>query len=420
MKRIIPIITTIAIVICLCSCEKEQDKGPQVKTLSAEQGKYFEASLFGQVKGLENVALDYECGIEYSTAEDFRYYNRVKFSRIYTENEYHVTATDIRPGEKYYYRAYYINQLLVNYGDVKNFSFFWEAPEVETLSATLNFEEGLVQIKGLVKRLSSYRFKTYDRYYGIEYSTSETFDQPSIKRVYCSKAEGDTIYCNLSGIAFDSCYYYRVFFDAQGIKREGNIKSFLFHWECPEYIDLGLSVKWATSDIGANRPWDLGELFAWGEVEPKTEYSWANYKYCQGSENTLTKYCNENRYGYNDYKDRLKQLEPEDDVAHVKLGGNWRMPTKEECEELLNQCNWTSAKQNGIEGYKVYSTKQGYTNNYIFIPLRYRSYWSSSLHGQYPVYAPAAHTLEVGTFYNKLVMGNSSRYIGHLVRAVCP
>ena len=129
-----------------------------------------------------------------------------------------------------------------------------------------------------------------------------------------------------------------------------------------EYVDLGLSVKWATCNVGAVKPEYFGGYYAWGEIEEKEEYSWATYKWCNGSYDTMTKYCTDSRYGTVDNK---TVLDPEDDVAHVKWGGSWRMPTEEEYYELHNNCIWTWTTQNGVNGYKVTSKKNG---NSLFLP----------------------------------------------------
>ena len=162
-----------------------------------------------------------------------------------------------------------------------------------------------------------------------------------------------------------------------------------------EYVDLGLSVKWATWNIGATAPEEYGDYYAWGETETKSTYYWNNYKWCDGTVEKMTKYCTKSSEGTVDEK---TTLDPEDDVAHVKWGGNWRMPTSTEIEELINNCTWTWTTQNGVNGYKVTSNKNG---NTIFLPAAgYRSmidfydasiwglYWSSSLNlfQQYSAY----------------------------------
>ena len=128
-----------------------------------------------------------------------------------------------------------------------------------------------------------------------------------------------------------------------------------------EAIDLGLSVKWATCNVGATKPEEYGGYYAWGEIEYKSNYDWSTYKWCNGSENTMTKYCTESYYGTVDNK---TVLDPEDDVAHVKWGGSWRMPTRDELDELRNNCTWEWTALNGVDGYRV----TGPNGNSIFLP----------------------------------------------------
>ena len=130
-----------------------------------------------------------------------------------------------------------------------------------------------------------------------------------------------------------------------------------------EYVDLGLSVKWAKYNIGATKPEESGYYFAWGETEPKSYFSWDNYKFTTDGGNTLTKYTGI------DYS----KLVREDDAAAVKWGGEWRMPTVEEFNELFNNCTgeWIKADNpefGGVAGTKFTSNKPGYTDKYIFLP----------------------------------------------------
>ena len=104
-----------------------------------------------------------------------------------------------------------------------------------------------------------------------------------------------------------------------------------------EYVDLGLSVKWAKCNIGAESEYEDGLFFQWGETTSDTVYDWAHYKYCNGSSTTLTKYCTNSSYGTVDNK---TTLEPEDDAAIQIMGGNWRMPTSTEYQTLYNETLW--------------------------------------------------------------------------------
>ncbi len=134
-----------------------------------------------------------------------------------------------------------------------------------------------------------------------------------------------------------------------------------------EYVDLGLpsGTLWATFNIGATRPEEVGDFFAWGETEPKDTYNWATYKHCNGSSTSFTKYCTNDYYGTVDGKTKL---EPADDAATANWGKTWSMPTQEHYRELVNSDYTTCIKttQEGVSGLKITSKKNG---NSIFLPM---------------------------------------------------
>ena len=188
-----------------------------------------------------------------------------------------------------------------------------------------------------------------------------------------------------------------------------------------EYVDLGLpsGIKWATCNVGATSPEEYGGYYAWGETEEKSNYDWSTYKWCNGSYDSMTKYCTDGSYGTVDNK---TVLDPEDDVARVKWGGSWRMPTKAEQDELRDNCTWTWTTQNGVDGYKV----TGPNGNSIFLPATgcrsgagvlhrgsYGDYWSSSLGSSYS--DGACSLLFGGGYYDS---GGGYRYLGRCVRPV--
>ena len=126
-----------------------------------------------------------------------------------------------------------------------------------------------------------------------------------------------------------------------------------------ELVDLGLSVKWASCNIGAERPEDVGYYYGWGEKrDGKKEFNWETYWHTNDATSAgITKYNN---------ADGRKYLDWEDDVVHVKKKGNWRMPTIEEWEELRNNCDWEETTLNGIRGYRITSRTN---SNSIFLPI---------------------------------------------------
>ena len=131
-----------------------------------------------------------------------------------------------------------------------------------------------------------------------------------------------------------------------------------------EWVDLGVSVKWATCNVGANRPEEYGGYYAWGETKTKSTYTWNNYKWGNGNQNSLTKYCTDSWYGSVDNK---TSLELSDDAAHANWGGSWRMPSCDELMELIDECDWKRTTRNGVNGYKI--TNKFNEKNSIFIPM---------------------------------------------------
>lgn len=363
MRRIFALLPVLALaVLGTLSCDKEKEdkrengivSGPQIVTLSADKGPFRVVILSGCVIGLEDVALDFKCGIDFSTDSIFSrdYATRKVVDTKFSEDSNHSYSYSItlyiQPGKKYFYRAFYFNQKVMYYGEVKTFTFEWTTSEID---------------KSMVS------------------------------------------------------------------------------------VDLGLSVKWASCNIGAGIPEDYGDYFAWGETEPHYEagyaqespqahwkdgkftYSFSTYKYCNGSLKTMTKYCNNSSYGNNGFTDSKTTLDPDDDVAHVKWGGSWRMPTADECQELLDNCSWTWTTQNGVNGFMVTSKKSGFEGASIFLPAggfhaggsfpgrsgSEGNYWSSSLHTYYPYDGWSLYFSQ-----EKRYTSGHFRYAGYSVRPVCP
>ena len=202
-----------------------------------------------------------------------------------------------------------------------------------------------------------------------------------------------------------------------------------------EYVDLGLSVKWATKNLGASKPSDYGNYYTWGETEPKAEYTWATYKWMQTGQSDwkhITKYTiadgkTEGIWydaGGNFVGDNKTTLEAADDAATRKLGSPWRMPTMIELQELIDHCTWTWTTQDGKNGYEV----KGTNGNSIFLPAAgYREgselngagswgrYWSSSLSTGRSFNARVLYFRSDGHAWN-----DTSRYPGFTVRPVRP
>ena len=206
------------------------------------------------------------------------------------------------------------------------------------------------------------------------------------------------------------------------------------------YVDLGLSVKWAICNVGADKPEDYGDYYAWGELAPKESYTWENYRFRTSGDDEgtvkLSKYTSlyytsmldeDNRFFIADDK---TQLDLEDDVAHVKWGGDWRLPTNEEMNELIDSCTWTWTTLNGVNGCLVTSNRPGYTDRSIFLPATgkygfetsnksagtWGHYWSNSVNKDQSSYN--AGVLAIGSGYAAVKI--TFRAHGQSVRPVCP
>ena len=189
-----------------------------------------------------------------------------------------------------------------------------------------------------------------------------------------------------------------------------------------EAVDLGLSVKWATCNVGATSPEKYGNYYAWGEIAPKSVYTWEFYKYTSGKYNTtLTKYNNSKTYGAT--VDSLTTLEASDDASTQNWGGSWRMPTSAEWEELIEKCTCTWTTKNGVKGCEVKASN----GNAIFLPAagyRYMGnlksvgkdgyYLSSSLYTDDPncIWCVFFYSYGVSEF-------DTYRYLGLSIRPIC-
>ena len=210
-------------------------------------------------------------------------------------------------------------------------------------------------------------------------------------------------------------------------------------------VDLGLSVKWATSNLGAYSDKYIGNYYAWGETVEKGQYSKVNYTYgilSLEEDWYMTKYCPDSLFGYDNFYDGMSVLEPEDDVVRALWKGEWRLPTPGEQQELVDNCIWTwvlSKDNRGREicGFMVTSNIEGYKDRSIFLPaggckdgsytVRLGStgvYWSSGIYladGLVPPYASAIYFEKgIKDKQEKIRVSAESRELGLTVRPVHP
>ena len=215
--------------------------------------------------------------------------------------------------------------------------------------------------------------------------------------------------------------------DSTNIDANVNSQTNLENQESPQiekhsYVDLGLSVLWASCNVGASSPEEFGEYYAWGEISTKKEYTEDNYKWYGNKKRTewgyeykLTKYNSDSYFGRVDNKNKLDN---EDDVAIVKWGNGWRMPTYKEWNELRKKCSWKWTCIGDIYGYRVTSSAN---NNSIFLPAagegghqsKVGHYWASTIS-----YADCANSVDFNESGKQLDYYAGWRQCGYSVRPV--
>ena len=315
----------------------------------------------------------------------------VQATRTDANNMYSVTIKGLSPNTKYYYASFVKNGRVYQYGEVKSFTTQDISASVSTEAATgIRLFEATISGKLTVESR-----EVLPRSVWFLYSTSAE----SLEDLKSSGTRADAHIGNdgafftyvLSSPNYNTTYYYVACAKVHNNEYYGEVKCFTTLNFKLGAVDLGLSVKWRGCNIGASKAEEYGDYFAWGETETKDNYSWETYKWCDGTYNSLTKYNTSASYGTVDNK---TVLEAEDDVAHVKLGDTWRIPTIKEVEEIKStmydsnyQWEWKSI--NGHNGWLVTCLVN---SNFIFLPAAgcrsvtslsrvdsHGFYWSSSL-----------------------------------------
>ena len=401
MKQILPFIALSAIaVLSVFSCQKEP-ANMGVVTGEATHISCRNARLSGKSSTPPTTSTNISFGVLYSTSSDVLLGSATQLEAkdFDADSNYTIDTGVLEPETTYYYRSYIIQNDEVEYGETKSFKTLAVISMIQTLDAS--------DVYSNEATLNAMLDLTDCNYSSIEYGFEITPEGGQVKTLtaknLADKAfsyRDETLSCNIG-------YSYTAYVKLDGILYKAETKTFTT--PAPPMpsvsVDLGLSVSWASCNLGASKPTEYGGYYQWAGTKDVSDtgiyLDWSNCPYHTGSDlkTGWTKYNTESSYGTVDNKTVLEAM---DDAASVVLGGKWRMPTIDEWNELLNtgNCSWTWTTIDGVKGYKVQSKKSGYTDNWIFLPAagcRYGgslsdggsrgNYWSSSLYTDIPRYA---------------------------------
>lgn len=264
---------------------------------------------------------------------------------------------------------------------------------------------------------------------GVEYSQYDDFSPK--KRVTATNLSGRDFSVEIFPLDSSTKYYYRTYVtvtnqsyaktDYYGKTRNFTTQS---KPDTPtgRYVDLGLTsgTLWATMNVGAKKPEQYGNYYAWGETNTKDYYALSSYKWYDTTSQEYKKYV----YSYVTQTIDRVNLDPEDDAAYVhpEWGKEWRMPTQTQLDELIRECDWEWKALNGVNGYIVSSKKSG-NDNRIFLPAA--GYWEGSgVNGTttgcyfWTRTVCSYNTTRAYCYWHYHNVGDQQRYYGLPVRAV--
>lgn len=304
------------------------------------------------------------------------------------EGNYSVMLTKLSGATEYYYRPYAVIDGYINYGAV---GVFTTKEDDVVYTGTMDDDS-----REVCSRLEITGGPYTSLKPGVCYSMNVTPTLHDDDSVDTDEIDFDTqtYMISLANLT-KGTWYYRAYVMIDSVVHYGDIKR--MNADTKMAVDLGVSVKWASCNVGAASPIDYGDYFAWGEKNPKKEYSWTNYEWVD-ADNMISKYCTNTLFGA---VDNLTKVERCDDAASACWEDDWRMPTLEEMNELKNNCYWQwndNYAGTGVCGYAVYKAKnelhKGQTN--VTNPGYDVHYSVSDIH----IFLPASgYKNNDGTFY---------------------
>lgn len=408
--------------ILITSCEKDQDVISSHLIIQNENiSSFYKCAIIESE--LNSRATLSNVFVEYSILNK-NDYQKIEIKKI--ADKYYAVITNLFPNSSYNYQ--YIASNRFTSKTVETSSIFTTLPNTSIPAVLTDTAYNITKSSAILQGYVIDDGGENITEFGFVYATS-SFPTINDQKVSLTNANWN-LTITLTDLNAETNYYVRTYaINNKGISY-GNQITFttLEHAENGhKYVDLGLSVKWASHNIGASSPEDYGDYFAWGETRPKKNYTWKTYIYGDEYGNgTMTKYCNNYMFGYLGYfTDDKTTLESSDDAAHINWGGKWRMPTDAELTELKTKCTWIFMTRNNVCGYEVTACN----GNSIFLPaagcIMERDfsgkgtvgyYWSKSLCLDY--YSNAAWHIYFTQKNIKVEYG--ARFGGATVRPVCP
>lgn len=417
--RNIFIIIFLSFLVAICvSCESPDS--PEENKIECSSGEVSHISccnavISGKVTLSGNSSSDYRIGVVYSTDSIIILSDAVsvKATNVESDGSYQIVTKTLEPETTYYYRSFIEKDKVFTFGRTKSFSTLplssmiktedasEPEPRVLTLRATLNLADC---IYGTLE----YGFKIRQQQGGLD------------STIKVSQLSGNTFSVDVGSLHLKTTYEVSAYVKLDGLVYYGATKRFTTLFLPSDAVDMGLSVLWHRYSAYGS----YGDYYAWGETKTKTKYNWSTYKWCNGSETTITKYGK---------VDNKMVLDNADDVAAKTLGGKWRLPTEVEWNELLsNNFTWTWTTVEGVKGYMVRSNK---TNCNLFFPAAgYREdgnlfefgsscyYWSSSIPNYLSGYGPQHSVYATIGFFStssrRTATGIKERCLGCSIKAV--
>ena len=306
------------------------------------------ATVSGSISG---VSLPTTATILYGTSSSLSFVgSTITSTTTNSTGSFSIGLTGLKPNTTYYYQAAYVGDGQNYTGSVKSFT--TKNVSVTTGSAT-NITTNSATVNGTISGMSLPATAT------ILYDTSSSLSFVGSHITSTTTNSSGSFSINLTGLKGNTTYYYQAVYVGDGQNFTGTVKSFTTMKSTGgtingyEYVDLGLpsGLKWATCNVGASSPEDIGSYFAWGETYTKNIYSWKTDSHNLG-DNMSWRNIGTDITGTS-Y-----------DVARKKWGSTWRLPKASEIKELRTYCTCSEAIQNGVNGYLV----TGPNGNSIFFP----------------------------------------------------